>query len=79
MSSPYPAHVGCPQQGWSYGWVRTSEPPASCQCSPSTVLEMLGRAELMDSLSAYFWEGKHQRKMLIQLEIPLGQYIPRAL
>lgn len=33
----------------------------------------------MDSLSAYFWEGKHQRKMLIQLEIPLGQYIPRAL
>lgn len=33
----------------------------------------------MDSLSACFWEGKHRRKMLIQLEIPQGQYIPGSL
>lgn len=78
MSSPYRAYVGCPQQGWLGGWARTSEPPASCQCSPSTVLETFGRAGLTDSLSACFWEGKHRRKMLIQLEIPLGQYIPRS-
>lgn len=71
MSSSYPACIGYSQ----HGWARTSKPPASCQCSPSTVLGTFGRAGHTDSLSACFWKGKHQSKMLIQLEIPLGQYI----